>query len=287
VTPQFVSVEGHERDVDLPSLWKLIWRYRFFISGMALVCALIAAAFAMLATPVYRAEATIIQVENQSLGRAAGLASQLGGLASLAGVDLTGGSGAGRDAKAMLESRHLVEQFIRRNKLESVLSGSQGKSLSLWRAVDMFEKSVVAIVDDQRKGRTTVSIEWTDAKLAASWANAFVALANELTRARAIETSKRNIDYLNRQLAQTNVLELQKVMYNIIESETKTLMLANAQPEYAFANIDPAVEPEQRFKPKRALIVIIGLILGTLVGVFAAFAHSVLRQEKRAAEAGT
>jgi LPS O-antigen subunit length determinant protein (WzzB/FepE family) len=67
-------------------------------------------------------------------------------------------------------------------------------------------------------------------------------------------------------------------MYNLIETETKTLMLANARVEYAFTVVDPAVAPEIRTSPKRKLIVLSGGVLGGLFGVFAVFVINIFRQ---------
>jgi LPS O-antigen subunit length determinant protein (WzzB/FepE family) len=120
--------------------------------------------------------------------------------------------------------------------------------------------------------------------VAARWANAFVALANELVRTKAREDSQRNVDYLNEQVAKTNVVELRRVLYNLIESETKTLMLANARIEYAFTVVDPAVVPAVRVSPKRTLIVLTGFAIGFMLGVFVVWIRNKF-QRKRAAAA--
>jgi uncharacterized protein involved in exopolysaccharide biosynthesis len=65
---------------------------------------------------------------------------------------------------------------------------------------------------------------------------------------------------------------LRRVIYNLIENETKTLMLANAREEYAFAVVDPAVPPELRISPRRRVMVLVGLMLGLVLGTLAAFA---------------
>jgi uncharacterized protein involved in exopolysaccharide biosynthesis len=63
-------------------------------------------------------------------------------------------------------------------------------------------------------------------------------------------------------------------MYNLIESETKTLMLANARAEYAFTVVDPAVVPEERVSPRRTLMVLSGLFIGMVVGVLIAWVRN-------------
>jgi len=143
---------------------------------------------------------------------------------------------------------------------------------------------VLSIREDKRSGLTIAAITWTNAAVAARWANEFVALANELLRTRAIDESKASIIYLNRQIEQTNVVERKRVMYNLIENEEKTLMVANAKAEYAFTVIDPAVAPEERFSPRRTLMVLIGTALGLFLGTLAAFARDAWVQRRLPAD---
>jgi uncharacterized protein involved in exopolysaccharide biosynthesis len=269
-------VSSQRDEVDLVTLWRVIWRYKMLVGSVAAVFALAAAVIAMLMTPIFRAEVVITDArESNSMG--AGLLSgQLSGLASLAGVNLGAASGAERDARAVLKSRHLIEEFIERNSLLPVLLQKSRKPPTLWRAVNRFQSSVLSIREDLRQGVAVVGIEWTDPTTASSWANGFVALANDVMRTRALQQSQRNITYLNEQVAKTNVVELQRVMYSLIEGETKTLMVANGRIEYAFTVVDPAVPPEIRASPKRTVIVLIGLFLGLLFGAIAAFWRNAL-----------
>ena len=195
-------------------------------------------------------------------------------LASAAGIRLEQ-AGTGLEAQAVLHSRRLVEEFIKRNDLMTELRRIAGEPPTLWSAVNEFREQVLSIEDDDDRGTTTIAIKWTDPKLTANWANEFVALANHLIRTRALDESSRNIKYLNDQIAKTNVVEIQRVMYNLIENETKTHMLANAREEYAFTVVDPAVVPERRIWPRRTLMVMTGGVLGVILGVMLALAHNV------------
>jgi uncharacterized protein involved in exopolysaccharide biosynthesis len=217
-----------------------------------------------MATPVYRAEVVItpVRATNAASGASA-LASQLGGLASL---NLTPTSSEIQTSEAILASHRLAEEFIKRNRLEGELDRKTNGQPSLWSAVRRFKEQVLTIRKDSRNGVTTVAVEWTNPETVASWANGFVALANELVRTRVLNESTRNISYINSQIEQTNVLELRQVMYDIVESEMKTQMLANGRIEYAFQVVDPAVAPELRVRPRRTLMVSGGLLVGLLIG---------------------
>jgi uncharacterized protein involved in exopolysaccharide biosynthesis len=247
-----------------------------------LVGALAGLAIALTATKIYRAEVVIAEVRDKGMGAPGSLLGQFSGLASLAGVNLPLGEG-GQEARALLKSRRLVEEFIKRQDLLGELSGSAGKPLTLWRAVRDFRDGVMTVSEDTRKGVTTVWVDWRDPVKAARWANELVALANELLRTRALDDASRNIAYLKKQIASTDVVEMQRVMYTLIESEMKTLMLANARHEYAFTIIDPAVPPELKYRPRRSLIVLGYAALGFLLGAGVAFFRSARARERGAA----
>lgn len=84
------------------------------------------------------------------------------------------------------------------------------------------------------------------------------------------------IAYLEGKLRETNIAGMQQVFYQLIESETRTVMLANAQTEYIFKTVDPAVVPQEKSEPKRALIATVA----TMLGVFTVFVLAFIRSSK-------
>lgn len=267
--------------IDFIATLRILWSYKAGIFLITALCGLAAVFVALTARPIYRAEAVITDVHESSEGGLASLAGQLGGLGSLAGVNLAAGAGANQEARAVLLSRHLIEEFINRNNLLTEILPTAKEPPILWTAVKRFQSVVLGIHEDTRKGTTTVAIEWTNPAVAAQWANGFVALANDLIRARAIEDSKRNVAYLNDQIAHTDSVEIRGVMYDLIKTETKTLMLANGRVDYAFRVVDPAVPPAVRIKPQRAAIVLTGVILGFFLSAMTVlFYYAVIKRRR-------
>ncbi len=265
-------------DIDLLEIGRTLRHYRYWIVGITAAFALLAVVFALIATPRFRADAVISEATSGGAGGAASLAGQFGGLASLVGVNLAALDSSNQIGMAVLRSRNLVEEFIRREELLPVLYPSQGNVVppTLWRGTDHFRRNILKISQDSRTGMIVVSVTWTDPVIAAEWANGLVALANEMLRERARQTAERNIKYLKKQIELTPVVEMQRVIYNLVEAETKTLMLANVREEFAFVVVDPAVPPEFRDRPKRTLIVIVGTLVGGFLGLMFAFAHSTI-----------
>jgi uncharacterized protein involved in exopolysaccharide biosynthesis len=278
------TIPDDDSGLDLVGLWRLLWSYRWLLIVCGFVSAGIGVVLALTTDPVYRGEAVIAEVRDDRIGGAAGLANEIGGLASLAGVNLFNSGLNDRNAVATLKSRFLAEEFIKRHKLEPILHRHSTKPANLWQTVEDFRAGTLQVREDKRNGLTTVEVEWTDPALAARWANDYVALANEIVRGRVIAESSRNVEYLNAQIAKTTVVEMQRVMYNLIESETKTLMLANARTEYAFRVVDPAVEPRMRIRPKRTAMVLSAGILGGTIGLILIFLHRFALKVRRASQ---
>jgi uncharacterized protein involved in exopolysaccharide biosynthesis len=268
-----------ENEIDVVSLFWIIWDQKFLVLAISLLLGVIAAIYALTATPIYRAQVVVTEVQENGMGSLGSLMGQLGGLASVAGLNLNGNGGADAERPAILQSRGLVDEFIRRYKLAPVINGNS-KLGSDWFAVERFRQSVLDRHEDKLKGTTTVSVEWKDPVIAARWANDFVGVANDLLRDRAIQESTRNIDFLEKQLAKTTVVEIQQAIYQLIEHETKSLMLAHGRAEYAFSIVDPAVPPEVRFSPRRTLLVLSGIIVGGLMGSFIAWARKAVRRRR-------
>ena len=248
---------------------------------------------ALVMTPVYRAQVVVVPREDSAsgvLGRS--IMGQLGGLAGLAGGMLPTGTNEA-ETLATLRSRALTERFIKeRNLLPVLFERSWDEERQSWKQADpqkvpvigdaytLFDRRIRAVVQDRKTGLITVSIEWTDPVAAADWANELVSLTNESLRQRAIKEATDTLSYLNRELARTDKVELRASLFQLVEMQQKTLMLANTRPDFALRVIDPAQTPgaRERIRPKRPLIAAAVTMLGALVGCAVALLLSVRRR---------
>lgn len=279
LTTEKPSVSNIGSEIDLMGVARVLWARKFTVGAFGLVFAAAAAAYALLATPIYRAEVVVADARDGSMGAASSLVSQFGGIASLAGIDLNGGENI-RESRAVLRSRELVQDFIVHRKLTDVVLPAKAQKRTTWRAVEQFRKNILTIREDNRAGTLIVAIDWENPAIAAEWANGFVALANDNVRERALADASRNISYLNDQLKRTSSIEIQKVMFHLIETETKNNMLASGRVEYAFTVVDAAVAPEIRQSPKRSLITIGGGLFGLILGSLFVFFRGLARRER-------
>ncbi|HSY08583.1 MAG TPA: Wzz/FepE/Etk N-terminal domain-containing protein [Steroidobacteraceae bacterium] len=279
---QHVST-SQEDEIDLVALWQTAWSHKTLIAITTAICTGIAIVLALTATPIFRAIVVVTPVKDTGMGGEGGLSGDLGGLASLAGIGL-GETGAKLENQAILVSRGLVEEFVKSKDVFPIFTAAAQPQPSLWIAVEKFRHAVLDIEEDKLKGTTTITMDWPDPHVAARWANGFVALANNLVRQRAIRDSTREIAYLNEQLQKTNELEVRKGMYNLIEAQTKTLMLANGRDEYAYTVVDPAVVADVRVSPRRTLMALSGVVIGLFIGTFIAWLRDKTARHKRSTQ---
>ena len=121
----------------------------------------------------------------------------------------------------------------------------------------------------QNSGLITVAIEWHDPVLAARWVNALVKRINQEVKQKDLLEANSAIEYLRKQLESTQLVEMQRVFYDLIESQTRISMLADVREEYVFQVVDPAVVPDQKIAPRRSLIAVLGTMLGAMLALVA------------------
>jgi uncharacterized protein involved in exopolysaccharide biosynthesis len=270
-------------EVGLSDLWRTLWARRWLVGGIALATGILAALLSFLITPVYRASVLAAPTAETVSGGLASLAAQLPGVAALAGLNLSGDTRAA-EAVATLSSRAFTESFIRTQGLLPILFADRwnaeasrwldDEAPTQWQAYELFS-DIRSVEEDVETGLYTIEVTWQDPALAADWANAMIADVNRDLRTRAIEESRRNLEYLRGELEKSSQVPLQATIFSLIESEMKNAMLANVRQEYAFRVIDPATAPEKRSWPNRTLLALLGAFAGFVVGTFLVFARSV------------
>lgn len=297
-------------EIDLRELFATLWRGKWIIIAFTIIFAAAGVAYALYKPDIYQASALLAPAQDDAGGRIGG---QLSGLASLAGVNLGGGD-ANKTviAKETLQSRAFLTDFIHRHNLAVPLMATKAWSMNAgewifdediydasaqqwlsdedgqtqeptdWDLVKQFREQL-SVSENKDNGMLTVSFKSLSPVAAKNWVEKLVHDINEHMRAQDVQEAEASIAYLEDKLRQTNIAGMQQVFYQLIEQETRTVMLANAQREYVFKTVDPAVVPQEKSEPKRALIAIVATMLGGMLGVFAVFVMAFVRSGKEEA----
>lgn len=276
------AIEVEDEALDVRALLAKLATRRWFIlaSTLGFCAAFTAAAFLM--TPVYRSTTILVPVtENRTSGMLGSALGQLGGLASIAGLNLTGQGSETEEALAVLHSRQFTEAFIKDyNLLPKLYSkrwdavnhkwkGDPDKVPTLGKAYKRFDKDVRSVIQDKKTNLVTLQIDWKDRNEAADWANELVRRLNEEMRARAIAKADASTGYLDKELAATTTTAARDAIGRLLETQIKQRMLANVTQEYAFRVVDRALpaDRDDPVSPQKGLLFVVGLLIGAAVGI--------------------
>ena len=290
--------DQYDDEIDLRELFAVLWAGKDKIIGLTLFFAVVSVAMALWLPNQYKATAMLAPAQQETAGLAGAL-GQLGGLASLAGVSIGGGeSSESQIAQEIMKSWSFVEGFIIDHDLAVEVYAAEGWSresnqLKLdndvydaetkawlvendntgevgpptsWELFEEFSERL-AVSEDKKSGLVSVSIEYYSPQIAKQWLDLYISAINQHMQSRQVEKVSNNISYLEAQIEKTAIAEMREVFYTIIEEQTKNKMVAEASPDYAFVAVSPSMVPEEKSQPKRALICILGTLLGGMLSV--------------------
>jgi len=286
-----------ENEIDFLQLGLAIWQKKWKIIIITFIFSVLAILYTVTLPNVYRSQVLLAPVSEKSDLKIPG---QLGGLAALAGVDVGGGEKTAL-AIEVLKSREFIGKFIEKYDLLIPLMASNGwdrtsNNLKLddniysvaddkWvRDVDLPFKpkpslleahehfmDIFNVTKDKDSGMFTLTVEHYSPYLAKKWADLLVVEINNEMRDREFREAENSINYLTKQIEKTNLSEVRIMLFSLIEEQTKTVMLTNVRDEYIFSIVDPAIVPERKVKPSRAIIVsaitLFGLLFTVLIEI--------------------
>lgn len=285
-------------EIELRELAKLVWARKWLIAFFTALAGILSITISLSLPNVYMASALVAPAEKTS-NNLSGLMRQYGGLASLAGVALPGSEEGSRAQLGMelIKSRAFIADFIERRKILPELMAAESWTLETGDLVfdpDIYDEEkdawvrevpppkaskpsmqeahakfieILNLSENQKTGYIKISIEHVSPVLAAKWLDWLIADVNQAVKAQEVSEAQRSIKYLKQQVGNTSLADLQVMFFELIQSQTETMMLAEVRSEFVFKTIDPAVVPEEKIRPKRALICVLGTIMGGVLAV--------------------
>jgi uncharacterized protein involved in exopolysaccharide biosynthesis len=291
------SVGTHSEDLSLYGLFSLFLKNWLTLSICGFSAAIIALVWAIQQPNIFKAQTLLMPVTSDKGGLGA-LAGNLGGLASMAGIGLGDSSNDNTKlALQLVKSRAFIGEFIQENDLLAPVMAANGWNLqadnltyndslydhatkkwlrqvkaplkpepSIMEAHRQFLK-MLTVEQEPKSKFVKISIEFYSPTLAADWLRKLVLKLNNKIRELDIEEANRSIEYLQKLATDSRVSGLQVVFSSLLEEQIKSKMLAEVRQDYVFKVVDPAIAPDQKSKPQRALIIIIAGFLGGIIGM--------------------
>jgi len=139
---------------------------------------------------------------------------------------------------------------------------------------------MLSVTQDKASGFVTIEFDHYSPTIAMQWVTWLIEDLNETIMLQDVQEAEQAIAYLSEQIENTSLAGLKSVFYNLIEEQTKTVLLAKVSEEYLFKTVDPAIAPEWPTKPRRLLIIaLVTFIGGVFATVIVLLRHNIYREQ--------
>lgn len=278
--------------INLIDIFKIISRdikLIFIISVFFTICSLF---FIMQTKDVYKSSTQLVISKNIQTNSSNGIASQYSGLASLAGVNISGGADQSDFVVARINSRDFFYQLLDDNQIlpymfavESFDKENQ-KSIfnediynlesdewiidmpSKEQAYEYFHNNMLWIRKQGDTKYITMTIKHISPLFAERMLSNIVNQINAITREDDFQKSKIALDYYKSALADTTIKEVRTTISSLIENQIQTQMLALTKKDYIVEYLDKPFVPEFPDNLSKKVMILLTFIMGIFLGIF-------------------
>jgi LPS O-antigen subunit length determinant protein (WzzB/FepE family) len=300
-------------EIDLRALFSILWKRKISIIIFTSIFA-VSSVFYALSIPNYYNSTALFNIIQDEQSGIDSLASQYGGLASMAGIDIPQTSTKDKASLVMqtIQSREFMKHLITfdgvlegiiatkdfdksskkivydKNSFDSVsrkwvreVNYSFNQTPSYLEAHEEFIKNMLEVKQDRKSGFITVSIEHISPIFAFNLLEIIIEEVNKIIKDHDLKESTMAIDYLNEQASIISSTNLQKSINNLYESQLRKKMLANIRDEYIINVIDEPFVPEKKTGPTRSIICIIITLIGGILSVLYVLIDSLIFKKRK------
>ena len=286
---------SYDDEFDLKELFSVLWKAKILIIVITSFFALSSVLYALSLTNFYKSEVLLnVAGESNSLGALSGM----GGLASMAGITLpSSGEDKSEIAIKTIQSRAFLKHLITfENVLPSIMATKsydfQSKKIQfdpkiynenngVWvrqpkknqqskpsylEAHETYLKQI-SVNKDKISNLITISVEHISPIFAKELLGLIINEANELLRNKDLRESSAAIAFLNNEIPKSSLITMKDAINKLVQKQLETQMLSKVNKEYILKVIEPSFIPEKKSKPKRALICILGTLLGGMLAM--------------------
>lgn len=298
------------RKIALNELYKALIkeRYKFFI--ICFLSATVSVVYALSLPNIYKSEALLV-ANSQDGGSSSlsNLVGQFGGIASIAGFNIKG-SNLDKTGYALqvLQSREFLYDFIEKNNLKPLIFAVEkwnqesnelvfdteifdqesqswvnrtvsGSEPTLHETYKVFRNELLEISNQVDVGTIRISINHFSPFVAKELLSKLIVSLNSRVKEQDMKDALSSISYLEDEIKKTSNASAQNMFFQLIEKQHHTLMLTRIRDDYVFKVIDKPVVAEKKESPKRALICVVGVLLGGVLSVMWTFISFFTKQE--------
>lgn len=278
-------------DLSLIELINIFLKRKYLIIFIVFISAILSVFYSLSLPNIYTSRAILVEA-NQKNTLSSGL-GRMSSLASVAGINLPAESSKTKEAIERIKTYEFFNKhFLPYIELENLMAverwNEESNTISynkklfnqaekVWvrkikpaipSSQEAYKKykEIIAISEDSITGFVSLSIQHQSPNIAKEWTELIIQKINSSMRMENDNLAKKSIDFLTNQVKNTSLKETRDAITSLIESQMQNLMITAASESYVFRVLESPIAPEKKTSPSRALICILGTILG---GIFA------------------
>jgi len=293
-----ISSNNEEVNLNFYTAFLLVWKRKLLLLSITATFSFLSVIYALTLPNYYESSALLMQKEG---AEGNSMLSQYSGLASIAGISLPGGKEENKIdlAIAILKSRSFLEDISKEiNNFSQIVMASkrydevtntiifdpkvydsdkkewtrkvkppQKKEPSILELHKVYNQDVFSYYKDKETGYITLSVELISPVHANEFLNKIISRLNDISRQQALEEAQKSLGFLQEELSKTSQISIKDSISKLSDVELNKKMMAAVNKDYLLKIIDPPYIPIFKSSPSRALICIIGFILGVIVSL--------------------
>ena len=283
-----------EDDIDISVLIRALLDGKWIIASLTGIASVLVVWFSLSLPNIYTGKALLVAVSAQD--SVSSSVQELSGLASLAGISISDSSDTSAVALEKINTLSFFEEKILPQislpnlfavkswdpKSNTIIYDTEiyDASNNIWvREVELpktpepssqeshrsFEDHL-SVYQDPKTSFISISIDHQSPFIAKKWADLVVNEINSYFREKDRLEANFAVNYLNNEIYNTRLSEVKEVIAAVLAQQIQQLTLIEANINYVFDYIDPPVVMEKKSSPRRAMICIIGALLGGFIG---------------------
>lgn len=304
----------NKQELDFGAIWKELFRNIPLILVISGVFAIASVFYALSIPNQYRSSAMVVDASSTKGGALASLSSQFGGLANLAGINLGGKKNAAVIYQQIV-AQDFITYFINKRDIKVPLFAATGwdekqhkllydgqveydfetktwiREVKYPKQVEpnnhetylKFMESFDALYD-RKTNIITMSLTSLSPEIAHQWLTWMIDDFNEFHRQQSVESTARNIEYLQQKIQETKITEIQQALLELMQEQMKQEMLASVQEDYLVSILDSPSLASKRDYPPRAILCVVGTFIGGLISVLFLIVRLFYRHSKQTAK---
>tara|TARA_B100000902_G_C27322441_1_gene925653 strand:- start:12915 stop:13877 length:963 start_codon:yes stop_codon:yes gene_type:complete len=287
---------GYDDEIDLKELFTVIWAHKKFIILLTACFAFTSVLYSLTLKNYYKSEA-VLSVAGES-GMRSSLAG-LGSFATLAGINLPKSSAGDKSVVALetIRTRDFLRHLITiKNILPSIMAADsydvQSKKIKFnpkiynitnekwvrkppknlepkpsYLEAHKTYLNMISVEQDKANNLISISVEHLSPIFAKELLELIINEVNEIIRSKDLQASSDAIMFLNNEIPKATLITMKEAINMLVQSQLETQMLSKVSKEYVLKLVEPPFIPEEKSKPKRALIGILGALLGLMISL--------------------